>query len=60
MKNIEVEFRFIVSDEKKARGFLDKLEFKKRFRQKDVYFDTESGDMFKRGIFIRARDGRTL
>lgn len=60
MKNIEVEFRFRVSDEKKAREFLDKLEFIKRFRQKDVYFDTEPGDMFKRGIFIRARDGRTL
>lgn len=60
MRNIEVEFRFRVSDERKAREFLDGLEFIRRFKQRDVYFDTASGDMFKRGIFIRARDGRTL
>ena len=60
MRNIEVEFRFRVTEKKKAREFLESLEFIKRSRQKDVYFDTASGDMFKRGIFIRARDGRTL
>ena len=60
MKNIEVEFRFQVTDEEKARDFLGRLEFIKKSKQKDVYFDTESGDFYKRGIFIRTRDGRSL
>lgn len=60
MKNIEVEFRFHVSDENLARDFLDKLEFIGKSKQKDIYFDTASGNLYKRGIFIRTRNGKSL
>ena len=60
MGDIEVEFRFAVDDENETRGFLDGLEFLGRTRQKDVYFDTRSGEFFKRGVFIRTRNGKTL
>jgi adenylate cyclase class IV len=60
MKNIEVEFRFQAGDKEKARDFLNKLEFLGKSVQKDVYFDTKTGDMYKRGIFIRTRNGKSL
>jgi adenylate cyclase class IV len=60
MKNIEVEFRFEISDEEQAEEFLSRLVFVRRLQQKDVYFDTDTGDLFKRGIFIRTRNGKTL
>lgn len=60
MKNIEVEFRFRVDDGDKVRDFLSRLEFLGRIQQKDTYFDTESRDLFKRGIFIRSRNGESL
>lgn len=60
MKNIEVEFRFEVNDENKVRDFLNRLAFLGKTQQKDIYFDTETGDFFKRGIFIRSRNGKSL
>jgi adenylate cyclase class IV len=60
MRGTEVEFRFRVNDEKRARAFLGKLEFLGKSSQKDVYYDTEAGDLFKRGIFIRTRNGKSL
>lgn len=60
MKNIEVEFRFEIHDESKVREFLNRLTFLSKIQQKDIYFDTESGDLFKRGIFIRSRNGKSL
>jgi adenylate cyclase class IV len=60
MKNIEVEFRFQVENEKAVRDFLNKLRFIEKLNQKDVYLDTLSGDMFKRGIFIRTRNNSSL
>ena len=60
MKNIEVEFRFEVTDEKRADDFLSKLTFVKKSHQRDIYFDTDAGDLFKRGIFLRTRNGKTL
>jgi len=60
MENIEVEFRFEVKDENKIRDFMNKLVFLGKTQQRDVYFDTESGDLFKRGVFIRTRNGKSL
>jgi adenylate cyclase class IV len=60
MKHIEVEFRFRIDDEKRARDFLKMLEFLGKARQKDIYLDTESREMYKRGIFIRTRNGKRL
>jgi adenylate cyclase class IV len=60
MKSIEVEFRFEVTDEKLVEEFLSKLIFVKKSHQRDIYLDTENGDFFKRGIFIRTRNGNTL
>jgi adenylate cyclase class IV len=60
MKNIEVEFRFQVTNESEVRDFLNRLTFLKRISQNDVYYDTESGDFFKRGIFMRSRNGKAL
>lgn len=60
MKSIEVEFRFRIRDEKEVRDFLKGLTFLGKTGQKDIYFDTESGDLFKRGIFIRSRNGKSL
>jgi len=60
MKNIEVEFRFEIDDENKVRDFLERLTFLRKIQQKDIYFDTESGELFKRGIFIRSRNGKSL
>lgn len=60
MKNVEVEFRFQIADEGLVEDFLSKLVFVKKSSQRDVYFDTDAGDLFKRGIFIRTRNGKTL
>jgi adenylate cyclase class IV len=60
MKGTEVEFRFPLRDEKHARDFLSELQFIRKASQKDVYLDTESGGLFRRGIFLRERNGRTL
>ena len=60
MNDIEVEFRFEIDDESKVRGFLNSLTFLNKTQQKDIYLDTGSGDLFKRGIFIRIRNGERL
>ncbi|MBL7169473.1 MAG: CYTH domain-containing protein [Candidatus Aenigmarchaeota archaeon] len=60
MKGIEVEFRFKIEDEEKVKEFLAKLNSIKKIQQKDVYFDTKNGDLFKRGIFVRLRNDNTL
>ena len=60
MKNIEVEFRFKIEDEEKINNFLKNLTFVKRKIQNDIYFDTPSGDFYKRGIFMRNRNNKSL
>jgi adenylate cyclase class IV len=56
---IEVEFKFQVLEPEKVL-FLEKLEFKGEKRVDDVYLDTKTADLFKRGIFIRIRNNKTL
>jgi len=61
MKNIiEIEFKFQVLDKKQIEAFLNNLKFISRKRIVDVYLDTTSGDLYKKGIFIRIRDNKTL
>lgn len=60
MKGTEVEFRFNVDDEKRARAFLGSMKFLGKKKQKDVYFDTRDGGLYKRGVFIRLRNGKIL
>ncbi|MBU0899075.1 MAG: CYTH domain-containing protein [Nanoarchaeota archaeon] len=60
MKNIEVEFRFKVEDEEKINNFLKRLTFVKRKTQNDIYFDTPLGDFYKKGIFMRNRNNKSL
>lgn len=57
---IEIELKFQVLDENQVFDFLKNLEFVSEKRMVDVYLDTAEGDLFKRGIFVRVRDGRKL
>ncbi len=57
---IEVEFKFQVLDENEVLEFLKKLEFVSEKRGMDVYLDTAEGNLFKKGIFVRIRDGESL
>lgn len=56
---IEVEFKFQVLNPEKVR-FLQELDFKEEKKVNDIYLDTETADLFKRGIFVRIRNGKTL
>ncbi|MBW2963483.1 CYTH domain-containing protein [Candidatus Woesearchaeota archaeon] len=57
---IEVELKFQVLDEEEVKIFLKDLEYVSEKRIVDVYLDTVEGDLFKKGIFIRVRDGKKL
>ncbi len=56
---IEVEFKFQVLRPEKVL-FLRELEFKEEKRMNDIYLDTTTADLFKRGIFVRIRNNKTL
>ncbi len=57
---IEVELKFQVLNENEVLDFLKNLEFVSEKRIVDVYLDTAEGDLFKRGIFVRIRDDKSL
>jgi adenylate cyclase class IV len=59
-KNIEVEIKYQVLDEKQLRDFLKNLKFIGRKREIDVYFDTPDGSLYKKSSFIRIRNNKTL
>ncbi|MDI6592114.1 MAG: CYTH domain-containing protein [Patescibacteria group bacterium] len=59
-KNIEVEFKYQILDEKQLKDFIKNLKFIERKREIDVYFDTPNGDLYKKSIFIRIRNGKSL
>lgn len=58
-KAIEVEFKFEVKDPSKV-NFLKELDFLEEKKVDDTYLDTEQGNLFKRAIFIRIRNGKRL
>jgi len=59
-KNIEVELKFQLYHLEELETFVQNLKFICEKPVVDVYFDTEQGDLYKRGIFIRIRDNSTL
>lgn len=60
MKTIEIEMRYEVLDENQVDSFVKNLSFRKTKNVCDVYWDTESGDLVKKGIYIRVRDKNKL
>lgn len=59
-KSIEIELKYQVLDEAQIREFLKEITFVNAKRIVDIYFDTKDGDLYKKGIFIRVRDNKTL
>ena len=59
-KYIEIELKCQIQDENKVQEFLKKSIFVNKKRVVDTYLDTKNGDLYKKGIFIRIRDNRTL
>ena len=61
MKKVkEIELKFQVLDKLQLEKFLENLKFLKKVRIKDIYFDTKDANLYKRGIFIRIRNGNKL
>lgn len=59
-KSIEIELKYQVLDEAQIREFLKEITFVNAKRIVDIYLDTKDGDLYKKGIFIRVRDNKTL
>lgn len=59
-KNIEVELKFQILDEDEMEEFARSLNFINEKRVIDTYLDTEEGNLYKRGIFIRIRNGNQI
>ncbi len=60
MEEIEIELKFQILNEEQIKNFLKSLTFINRKRIIDVYLDTKNADLFKRGLFLRIRDNKTL
>ncbi|NOZ82071.1 MAG: CYTH domain-containing protein [Candidatus Micrarchaeota archaeon] len=61
MKKVkELELKFQVLDKNWLEKLLKNLKFLKKVRTKDIYLDTEDAELYKRGIFMRIRDGSKL
>ena len=59
-KYVEIELKYQIKDENQVQEFLKKSIFVNKKRVVDIYLDTKDGDLYKKGIFIRIRDNRTL
>lgn len=59
-KSLEVELKFEILDNDSLQLFLNNLNLHGQKRVKDIYLDTADGDLFKKGVFIRIRNGKTL
>lgn len=57
---IEIELKYQVLDEYQIQEFLKKLAFIKKERIVDIYLDTKDGNLYKKGVFIRTRNNKTL
>lgn len=56
-RSIEIELKFEVLDRDEVQMFVRTLELIEQKRIVDVYLDTKEAELFKRGIFIRVRNG---
>src|SRR5207247_1690125 len=59
-RSIEVELRFRIQNPEEIKIFVKNLKVIEEKRIVDVYLDTEDGELFKRGIFIRLRNGKKI
>ncbi len=59
-KYIEVELKFQVGKKERLEAFLNGLQSHGEKRVVDDYYDTPSGELFQRGIFLRIRDGKQV
>lgn len=59
-RNIEVELKFQILNGNQIKNFLKNLIFLKKKQEVDVYLDTPNGDLYKKSIFIRIRNNKTL
>lgn len=60
MNNIEIELRYKVLNQEQLTRFLEPAICRGTKRIVDVYFDTPDRMLWRRGIFIRKRDDKTL
>ncbi len=61
MKQIEVELKFEVNSEDDIKAVLDQgFSYDSTNRLEDIYYDNSKNDLFKKGIFIRARNKDVL
>lgn len=57
---IEIELKYQVLDEAQIQEFLKKLAFTSKERIVDIYLDTKDGNLYKKGVFVRDRNNKTL
>lgn len=57
---IEIELKYQIINEDQIQKFLKKSFFVNKKRIVDIYLDTKEGNLYKKGIFIRIRDNKTL
>jgi adenylate cyclase class IV len=57
---IEIELKYEILDINLLNPFLETLEYQKTQSTHDVYFDTPEGTYFKKGLWIRNRNNKTL
>lgn len=56
-RSIEIELKFEILDSDEVAQFVRPLKVIEQKRIVDVYLDTKEADLFKRGIFVRIRNG---
>ena len=54
----EVESKYLVEDKEQLMNYLKDAEFVKEKHQKDIYYDTELGDLNAKGYYIRIRNDK--
>lgn len=59
-RSIEIELKFEILQPDEVNAFVKKLSLVGEKRIVDVYLDTQDGGLFKRGIFVRLRNHKTL
>lgn len=58
-RTVEIELRYQVVNPRSLEGLIRGADYKEN-RQVDNYYDLAGGDFYKRGIFIRVRNGKKL
>jgi adenylate cyclase class IV len=57
-RSIEVELKFEIIQPQQVAAFVHDMPVLEQKHIADVYLDTKAGDLFKKGIFIRIRNGK--